>query len=183
MCNLESTFDIVVGRDCLQKRFTVHTDVFTKRSEFFRATRSPRWLTDPTKPVDLEDDDPYVFSAYLNCVYFGVEGIKADLEDQSPPDPANNDARLNSALEDQAPPDPTTIDVDQQEVVEDQRPQENGGGTEEQVVYKDAFSWPQKECERRCPGSDEEPTAYDLACWNHLSNLAKAYLQIHEGDY
>ena len=66
-----------------QRRFTVHHKLFTQRSEFFRAARSPQWLTDPTKPVDLEDDDPEVVSKYLSCVYFGVEeALKTDILDQ-----------------------------------------------------------------------------------------------------
>lgn len=94
----------------------------TKRSEFFRAARSPEWLAvsaDPTKPVDCTDDDPDVFSAYLNCVYFGAEGgIRAEIPDWSPPEDTIN------AFEDQA-----LQDLQQQDQMED------------------AFTWPQKECE------------------------------------
>jgi hypothetical protein len=56
----------------------------TQRSEFFRAARSSQWLTDPAKPADLEDDDPEIVSGYLSCVYFGIEALKADIEDQAP---------------------------------------------------------------------------------------------------
>lgn len=83
--DLFSTFDIVVGSQ--QQRFTVHTNVLTHRSEFFRAARSSQWLTDPAKPVDLEDDDPEVLSAYLECVYFGIEAIKLDMECEDPDKP------------------------------------------------------------------------------------------------
>jgi hypothetical protein len=83
--DLTSTFDIVVGKAPLQQqRFTVHTHVLTQRSEFLRAARSRLWLVDPAKPVDLEDDDPEIVSAYLSCVYFGVEALKADIEDEAP---------------------------------------------------------------------------------------------------
>lgn len=54
------------------------------RSEFFRTARSSQWLADPAKPVDLEPDDPEIVSGYLSCVYFGVDALKADIEDQTP---------------------------------------------------------------------------------------------------
>jgi hypothetical protein len=56
------------------KRFTIHTDIFTKRSRFLAAARKPEWIAeDPSKPVDLSDEDLEVFQAYLNCVYVGPE--------------------------------------------------------------------------------------------------------------
>jgi hypothetical protein len=85
--DLGSTFDIAVGKLPLpQQTFTVHTNLLTERSEFFRAARSSQWLTDPMKPVDLEDDDPEIVSGYLSCVYFGNEALRADVEDQAPPE-------------------------------------------------------------------------------------------------
>jgi hypothetical protein len=64
------------------QRFTVHSNVVTHRSEFFRAARRSVWLKDPTAPVDLQDEDPEVFSMYLKCVYFGTEAIRVDFEDE-----------------------------------------------------------------------------------------------------
>jgi hypothetical protein len=59
------------------KRFTVHTDIFTKRSKLFAAARKPEWVAgDAIKPVDLSDVDPDVFQAYLNCVYVGPETLE-----------------------------------------------------------------------------------------------------------
>jgi hypothetical protein len=82
----DSTFDVLAGKAPLpQRRFTVHHNLFTQRSEFFRAARSSQWLTDPTKPVDLEDDDPEIVSKYLSCVYFGAAALRTDVEDQEPP--------------------------------------------------------------------------------------------------
>jgi hypothetical protein len=75
---LNTTFDVLVGLGPLQNRFTLHTEVFTKRSEFFRAARSPEWLVDPSKPVDLTDYDQEVFSAYMNCAYFGAKIIRGE---------------------------------------------------------------------------------------------------------
>jgi hypothetical protein len=75
---LNTTFDVLVGSGPLQHRFTLHTELFTKRSEFFRAARSPEWLVDPLKPVELTDYDLEVFLGYINCVYFGIEILRGD---------------------------------------------------------------------------------------------------------
>jgi hypothetical protein len=88
--DLTSTFDVLVGKELLQQRFTAHTNVLTERSEFFRAARSSQWLVDPAKPVDLEDDDPQVFSAYLECVYFGVEAIGLHVKCEGPRKPKDD---------------------------------------------------------------------------------------------
>jgi hypothetical protein len=78
--DFSSTFDVLVGQlPGNVKRFTVHTDVFTQVSRFFAAARKPEWITsDATKPkqVDLSDEDPNVFQAYLNCVYDGLETLE-----------------------------------------------------------------------------------------------------------
>jgi hypothetical protein len=59
------------------KRFTIHTDIFTKRSRFLAAARKPEWISgDPSKAVDLTDEDPDVFQAYLNVVYVGPETLE-----------------------------------------------------------------------------------------------------------
>ena len=59
------------------KRFTIDTDIFTKRSEFLAATRKPEWIAgDAVKPVDLSDVGPDVFQAYLNCVYVGPKSLE-----------------------------------------------------------------------------------------------------------
>jgi hypothetical protein len=61
---------VLVGKDALQKRFTLHNAVFIPRSEFFRVARSKAWTVDPLEPTDCEDEDPEVFENYLRCVYF-----------------------------------------------------------------------------------------------------------------
>lgn len=95
--DLSDTFDVIVGQaDLDQQRFTLHTDVFTKRSEFFRVARSPEWLVDPSKPVDLQDDDPEVFSAYMNCAYFGIEILGGN--DWPPPE--DDDSMVDKEFED-----------------------------------------------------------------------------------
>lgn len=77
--NLEDTFDVIVGdpssSEC--KRFTLHTNVFVAQSGFLAATRKPEWISqNPGEPVDLKDEDPELFQAYINCVYFRFETIE-----------------------------------------------------------------------------------------------------------
>lgn len=77
--NLEDVFDVIVGDPStpVSKRFTLHTSVFVTRSGFLAATRKPEWVAqNPGRPVDLHDEDPELFQAYMNCVYFGFETIK-----------------------------------------------------------------------------------------------------------
>ena len=62
------TFEVLVGSESNQKRFTLHHDIFTKRSRFFRVARSERW-TPGTKPTDLHEYDPRIFNLYVYCVY------------------------------------------------------------------------------------------------------------------
>jgi hypothetical protein len=61
-----------VGIKPNRMRFTVHRDLITKRSEFFRAARTKYW-TEPSKVTRLVDDDPVVFEVYLNCLYNGLD--------------------------------------------------------------------------------------------------------------
>jgi hypothetical protein len=70
--DLTSTFSVLVGAKPHRQRFTVHHDLITQRSEFFRAARSLCW-TEPGKVTRLVDDDPHIFSAYLSCLYFGAK--------------------------------------------------------------------------------------------------------------
>ena len=67
------TFDVLVGKGPLQKCFTLHTDFFIPRSEFFRAARSAAWNKggDSKIPTSLEDDDLEVFGHYKHCIYVG----------------------------------------------------------------------------------------------------------------
>jgi hypothetical protein len=77
--NLEHTFDVIVGDQSSpeSKRFTLHTDVFVAQSGFLAAVRKPEWIAqDPEKPVDLQDEDPELFQAYMNITYFGSETIE-----------------------------------------------------------------------------------------------------------
>ena len=55
-----------------EQPFTVHHDLITERSEFFRAARSVCWIK-RSRVTKLVDAHPYIFSAYLNCLYLGAE--------------------------------------------------------------------------------------------------------------
>jgi hypothetical protein len=63
---------VLVGTGSNETRFTVHHDVILKRSAFFRAARSERWITDKSKPADLHEHNPETFNVYLHCLYHSV---------------------------------------------------------------------------------------------------------------
>ena len=76
----------MVGKAPAQ-RFTVRTDVLTSRSGFFKTVRN-REHTHPVEAICLENEDPQVFSMYLNCVQVGMEtlniGAEAPEDDREP---------------------------------------------------------------------------------------------------
>lgn len=74
--DLTKTFDVLVGKDPDQQRFTVYHDLLTQRSEFFRTARSGRWIAKPDQPTTLDDHEPEIFSVYLPCVNFGREALE-----------------------------------------------------------------------------------------------------------
>ncbi|KAK5679873.1 hypothetical protein LTS10_007821 [Elasticomyces elasticus] len=49
--------------------FIVHKDFITLRSTFFKAAAKNQWNTGTTKDIKLPEDDPAVFSGYLQCLY------------------------------------------------------------------------------------------------------------------
>lgn len=63
---------MLVGAEPKQQRFTVHHDIITRRSGFFRAARSERWTTDKSKPANMQQYDPEIFASYLHCIYRDV---------------------------------------------------------------------------------------------------------------
>ena len=74
--DLTKTFDVLVGKEPNQQRFTVYHDILTQRSEFFRAARSGRWTIQPDQATVLDDHEPDVFSVYLHCVTFGRKALE-----------------------------------------------------------------------------------------------------------
>jgi hypothetical protein len=70
-CDFENLFDVLVRFPPDQKRFGLHFDLMTERSEYFAAARSGRWnKDDPSKPTDLSNENPKVFGDYVHTVYF-----------------------------------------------------------------------------------------------------------------
>lgn len=67
--NFIDTFEVLVGDEEIQQRFTVHKDVACKHSPFFRAARSQRWNHESSRPTELLDTKPAVFEEYLRCIY------------------------------------------------------------------------------------------------------------------
>jgi hypothetical protein len=51
------------------KLFHVHEGTLTSTSKFFAGVMKPEWRTDPTKPIDLSDDEPERFEAYCQWLY------------------------------------------------------------------------------------------------------------------
>lgn len=78
--DLTKTFDVLVGKEPKQQRFTVYHDILTRRSEFFRAARSGRWTTQPEQATVLDDHEPDVFSVYLHCVNFGRKALEEHID-------------------------------------------------------------------------------------------------------
>lgn len=65
----DETFEVLVGSGSTQERFTVHSDIFVKRSRVLEAARSSTRRSDPKTRVDLTDADPDVFADSMLCVY------------------------------------------------------------------------------------------------------------------
>lgn len=87
----QDTFEVLVGSEPDQERFTLHTDVFIPRSRygialetvlrrhselmqqsyrFFKASQSERWQ-DGNKPADLAHASPSLFVSSLRVIYTG----------------------------------------------------------------------------------------------------------------
>lgn len=71
--DFSKTFEVLVGPE--KKLFTLHHDLITSRSKFFRVARSSHWTADSSKSTDLVDYDSTIFSLYLQCVYTGSIAI------------------------------------------------------------------------------------------------------------
>jgi hypothetical protein len=69
--NFKDTFEVLTGKGPNEQRFTVHRELFTRRSSFTEAASSSRWNSGNTKPVDLTEHEPEVFASYMQCVYLG----------------------------------------------------------------------------------------------------------------
>jgi hypothetical protein len=82
--NTVETFDVVVGYPPEQQIFTVPRNLLVRRSDFFKAVRSPRWMWETShsslKPVDLREEYPDTFTSYLHCVFFDSVAPNARME-------------------------------------------------------------------------------------------------------
>jgi len=78
--DLTKTFDVLVGKEPHQRRSTVYHDILTRRSKFFQAARSGRWITQPDQATTLDDHEPEVFSVYLHCVSFGKKALEEHID-------------------------------------------------------------------------------------------------------
>jgi hypothetical protein len=190
---LNGTFQAAVGKGASQQIITVYTEPVIKRSEFFRAARSAQWLADSTKPVDCEDDDPDVFMAYLNCVYFGIDALKAECADQdgfedhvypeyeSEQETASNDSGDSSAgdwpAQDQTEQDLPDPVPDFDEKTMNFRDHPGYGNYMKPKMPPDAFTMSEGDCLKYGPDEDEKETPYVLACYDHTFHLAQVYLQ------
>jgi hypothetical protein len=58
----------------------VYHDILTRRSKFFHAARSGRWITQPEQATTLDDHEPEVFSVYLHCVSFGKKALEEHID-------------------------------------------------------------------------------------------------------
>ncbi|KAK3642401.1 hypothetical protein LTR56_010754 [Elasticomyces elasticus] len=67
MTNFEEHVRVLVGPEA--KGFTVHKDLICRRSPFFEAAASARWTRGLNKNIELSDDDPEAFAAYLAYLY------------------------------------------------------------------------------------------------------------------
>jgi hypothetical protein len=89
---------VLVGTGASQQMFSIHEQVVTKRSEFFRAGRQKRWNQKNEAKMMLLGEDPYVFSAYLHTVYFGRDHLKklSGSDEDSNEDRSNEDDNTNT---------------------------------------------------------------------------------------
>ena len=61
-----------VGKEELMKKFLVHASVVCKRSKFFEKAIGGDWKEAQDKSVDLSEDDPTIFSLYVQLLYKGT---------------------------------------------------------------------------------------------------------------
>jgi hypothetical protein len=64
----------------VQEKFAVHEALITSRSPFFRNAMQGRWQEAQERTVNLTEDDPEVFSLYLQGLYAGHVEIEGQIE-------------------------------------------------------------------------------------------------------
>ena len=58
-----------------QEQFTVHQDMICDRSPFFKAACSKGWVEHEARKVNLPDESPEIFQAYLDWAYSQTKDI------------------------------------------------------------------------------------------------------------
>jgi len=58
---------VLVGPN--KKEFIAHKDILCKQSPFFKAALDSKWIEGETKRVSLPEDDPSIFSGFLQWAY------------------------------------------------------------------------------------------------------------------
>lgn len=80
--NFAEDIEVLVGPS--KTRFHVHKDIICPHSTFFRAASSQRW-NENAHPIELPEDTPEIFNAYLLCVYKNpdvFDGLCSNNEDE-----------------------------------------------------------------------------------------------------
>nr|POF17830.1 hypothetical protein CFP56_13242 [Quercus suber] len=72
---LEETVTVLVGKE--EVAFTIHAEMFRKRSAYWKAALSERWRAGKDA-IRLQSQDPEEFNLYIRCVYSGIASIKKD---------------------------------------------------------------------------------------------------------
>jgi hypothetical protein len=62
---------VLVGDGDDKHDFTVHEDVICGCSEFFRKAMNGKWKESEERVVPLPQEDPEIFSMYLQACYVG----------------------------------------------------------------------------------------------------------------
>jgi len=67
-----SIIEVRVGKGDHLKKFTVHKNLITSRSQFFADTLHGNWKEIEDNGITLDEDDPKVFELYMELLYRGT---------------------------------------------------------------------------------------------------------------
>ncbi|OAL47209.1 hypothetical protein IQ07DRAFT_682685 [Pyrenochaeta sp. DS3sAY3a] len=66
-----SMVSIIVGNEVSKRTFQVHEGLLKHHSDYFKAALKDDWKKDPSKPIELPEDDPSVFQEVFRWLYTG----------------------------------------------------------------------------------------------------------------
>lgn len=72
---------VLVGTPPDQQKVTVHESLIIQRSRFFRNALIGPYKEAETRTVDLSDEDPDIFSLYLQALYSNHVSLEDDGEE------------------------------------------------------------------------------------------------------